>query len=226
LAFEDGFRLMQEMALLQEAMSSGGQVLYPRVGEDWRLDAERVRAVEVVLQAHPSEVFLSIDLGGSVVLAGTEAGVACLLRELPKVRLGANTYPFRLVKHGPYHTPLAAEVANRASLGFRRLEFGMPRVPLIDGSGRAHQPWSADAEALRQYTTGTQIVEPYDFRATVRSILREFAPRELVLPGPGNSLGGICGQILALEGWAGIRTKLEFERVQSGSEPLVRSLHR
>jgi malonyl CoA-acyl carrier protein transacylase len=226
LAFEDGFRLMQEMALLQESMSSGGQVLYPRVGEDWRLDAERVRAVEAALQAYPGEVFLSIDLGGSVVFAGTEAGVAALLRDLPRVRLGANTYPFRLVKHGPYHTPLAAEIARRSSERFRGLDFGLPRLPLVDGSGRIHQPWSADAAELRRYTTETQVVEWYDFRTSVRVMLREFAPQELVLPGPGNSLGGTCGQILALEGWAGIRTKLDFDRVQSGTEAIVRSLHR
>ena len=71
-------------------------------------------------------------------------------------------------------------------------------------------------------TVGAQLVEPYDFTRCVQVVLREFAPETLVLPGPGNSLGGVCGQILALEGWSGItsRTQLE-ERRQQGRSPIL-----
>ena len=50
--------------------------------------------------------------------------------------------------------------------------------------GRTFSPWSTDLDALRDYTLGHQVTEPYDFTASVRVALREFAPDHLVLPGP------------------------------------------
>ena len=60
----------------------------------------------------------------------------------------------------------------------------------------------------------------------VRVALREYAPDHLVLPGPGNSLGGICGQILVAEKWRGIGGRDDFERVQAGDRPIVVSMRR
>ena len=37
------------------------------------------------------------------------------------------------------------------------------------------------------------------------------APDTIVLPGPGNSLGGICGQVLVMEGYHGIHLKSDVE---------------
>ena len=54
--------------------------------------------------------------------------------------------------------------------------------------------------------------------------LREFAPETVVLPGPGNTLGGIVGQVLAAEGWRGVRSKADFLEMQSGSAPFVVSM--
>ena len=48
----------------------------------------------------------------------------------------------------------------------------------------------------------------------MRVALREFAPDHLILPGPGNTLGGIVGQILVGEGWRGIHSKADFQEVQ------------
>jgi hypothetical protein len=48
----------------------------------------------------------------------------------------------------------------------------------------------------------------------------------LVLPGPGNSLGGICGQLVVAEGYRGIRTREDFEAAQRSEAPVVLSMHR
>lgn len=226
LDFDDGFRLVQEMALLQEELRGGGQLIYPRVGDDWRADPARAEAVSAALARADGEAFPSIALGGYAVLAGSDAGVAQLLRTLPPAQLGKNRYPFKLIQHGPYHTPLAAPVAagaaeRLASLGWRR-----PQVALVDGRGVVFSPWSADLDALRNYTLGQQVVEPFDFTRSVRVVLREFAPAELVLPGPGNSLGGVCGQILVQERWRGVASKADFEALQAGDDAPVRSLRR
>lgn len=226
LSFDDGFRLVQEMALLQERHSGGGQIIYPLIGEDWRADGARAEAVRAALASSDGRAFPSIALGGFAVLAGTEEGIAHLLRSLPQVKLGANTYPFRLLQHGAYHTPLVQPVADAAWETLSRLEFRAPRTTLIDGRGVRFTPWATDLGALRGYTLRQQVVEPYDFTRSVRVALREHAPDELVLPGPGNTLGGICGQILCAEGWRGTASKTDFEREQAGPRPLVRSLRR
>jgi [acyl-carrier-protein] S-malonyltransferase len=226
LDFDDGFRLVQEMALLQEEIRGGGQLIQPVVGDDWRPDAAARRAVDEALASSTDHAFPSIELGGYVVLAGDEQGLAQLARSLPRVQLGRNSYPFRLVQHGPYHTPLCAEVSARARERLTDLAWRAPEVTLVDGRGVRHTPWSCDVAALREYTLGAQVTEPYDFTRSVRVLLREQAPDELVLPGPGNSLGGVCGQILVAERWRGVGSREQFEAVQSGSEPIVRSMRR
>jgi len=228
LSFEDGYHLVQRMALLQEAavagIGQGGQVLYPVVDEHWRPDPARAAAVEAALAGAAGEAFPSIRLGGFRVLAGSNPGITHLLRALPQVEVGRLMYPFRLAQHGPYHTALAAPVSFAAGQELAQLEFRAPRVTLIDGRGRRHSPWSVDLDELRNYTLGAQVTTPYDFTASVRVALREFAPDRLVLPGPGNTLGGICGQILCEEGWRGVHTKADFGALQASETPVVESM--
>jgi len=228
LSFDDGYRLVQTMSLLQEELASGttvgGQVLYPVVDEDWRPDPDRAAVVERALAASNGEAFPSIELGGQRVLAGSNAGVQHLLRTLPPVKLGKLTYPIKLAQHGPYHTHLAAPVAAAARGALAGLAFNVPTATLIDGRGRQFTPWSTDVAALRDYTLGAQVTTPYHFTATVRVALREFAPERLVLPGPGNTLGSIAGQVLIAEGWRGVCSKADFQALQASDAPLVDSL--
>jgi malonyl CoA-acyl carrier protein transacylase len=226
LSFEDGFRLVQEMALLQEEGEPGGQVIYPVVGEDWRRSRAAEEAVERILASAPGAVFPSIHLGGYAVLAGTPEGVSRLLKELPPVKLGTTSYPFRLAQHGPYHTPLASSVAARAREQLARLDFRAPSLTLVDGRGRCFTPHSTDVAALRAYTLGAQIDTPYDFTASVRVATLEFAPERLVLPGPGNTLGGVSAQVLIALAWRGLASRADFERIQSSDAPVLESLRR
>jgi len=156
-----------------------------------------------------------------VFVESTRSGTA-----LPKVKMGQNLYPFRLMQHGPYHTPLLAGVAEKASQRLADLRFTAPRTTLVDGRGARFTPWSSDPAALAAYTLGSQVREPFDFTASVRVALREHAPDRLVCPGPGNTLGGVVGQILVEEGWRGIRSREEFDRVQKGEEPILVSMRR
>jgi malonyl CoA-acyl carrier protein transacylase len=214
------------MALLQEEGEPGGQVIYPVVGEDWRRSRAAEEAVERLLASAPGEVFPSIHLGGYAVLAGTPEGVNRLLKELPPVKLGTTSYPFRLAQHGPYHTPLASSVAARAQEQLARLDFRAPSIALVDGRGRLLTPHSTDVAALRAYTLGAQVDTPYDFTSSVRVATLEFAPERLVLPGPGNTLGGVCAQVLIALGWRGLASRADFERVQGSDAPVLESLRR
>ena len=226
LDFDDGFALVQEMALLQESLPEGGQLIYPTLGDDWRPDPARAESVRAALAAAGGQAFPSIHLGGYAVLAATDAGMSALQQALPPLEQGKSRYPLRLVGHGPYHTPLCEPVAQAAQSRLARLAFRRPRLTLIDGRGRRFTPWSTDPAALRAYTLGAQVVTPYDFTLSVRVALREHAPDELVLPGPGNSLGGVCGQILAAEGWRGVRSRADFDVLQAGEGAILRSMRR
>ncbi len=229
LSFEDGFRVVQTMSLLQKevcAQTGGGQLLYPLVDDEWRLDPERAQSVHRALETSQGEAMPSIHLGGLAVLAGSDAGLAHLKQTLPKVKLGSNQYPLQLEQHGPYHTRLVRRVSDLAFERLASIEFRTPDLTLIDGRGVVHTPWSCDLQALRAYTFGAQVYEPYDFGLSVKVALRELAPDQLWCPGPGNTLGGTVGQIVALEGWRGVHSKTEFTTLQEGPAPLLVSMRR
>ena len=227
LDFDDGFRLVQEMAQLQMSPEpDGGQILYPLVDEEWRLSAQCEREVEAALASAKGEAFPSIALGGFAVLAGSEAGIRHLLDSLPPVEVGPALYPFRLKGHGPYHTPLLGAVATGALERLGRLGWRAPAVTLIDGRGVRFSPWATDPGQLAAYTLGEQVVTPFGFTTSVRIALREYAPDLLVLPGPGNTLGSVCGQILAMEGYRAIHDRGDFAAIQESESPVVWSMRR
>lgn len=233
LSFDDGFALVSELGRLQQEPlpdgGRGGQVIYPLTDASWQPD-EALRATVSSAVAAPSgnghgRAFASIELGGFTVLAGDDAGVERLLRHLAPVRVGERLYPLRLALHGPYHTPLVAHVAAAARELLAHLAWSQPQVTLIDGRGARWTPWSTDPAALRDYTLGDQVTSPYRFATSLRVALREEAPDRLVLTGPGNSLGGICGQALVAEGYHGIHGRADFDAVQA-TDPIVLSMRR
>lgn len=229
LGFDDGFRLVQQIGLIQQQAvpdgGPGGQVIYPLVGPDWRPDPELAGVVASAVTLGDGEVHHSVDLGGYAVLAGTEAGVTRLIETLPPVKVGERLYPLRLALHGPYHTPLVAHVAAAATQRLGTLDWHAPRIPLVDGRGAWWSPWSTDPSALRDYTLGEQITTPFRFATALRVALREWAPDRVALPGPGSTLGGICGQVLVAEGYRAIHSRADFESAQQ-REPLILSLRR
>jgi [acyl-carrier-protein] S-malonyltransferase len=234
LAFDDAYRLVQEMAILQEQPlpegGTGGQVIYPQLDADWSPAPELRAAVRDVLGAQADHgngagrIFESIDLGAYAVLAGDDRGVATLIDRLPPVRIGERLFPLRLALHGPYHTPLVDYVAETAGERLAGLRWQRPAVTLVDGRGTRWSPWSTDPAALRDYTLGEQVTSPFRFAASLRVALRELAPDVLVLPGPGNSLGGICGQLIVAEGYRSLRSRRDFEQAQRSASPIVLSM--
>lgn len=227
LSFEDGFRLVQKMSMLQEEHGAvGGQIVYPIVGEDWVRVHERDAVIEGLLAANPEALYHSIHLGGQAVLAGTGEGLGAAMAALPPVQQGRITYPLRLAQHGPYHTPLVEQTA-KAARGFARdLWFDQPEVELIDGLGRRFTPWGADTREMRDYTFGAQITATYDFTRSLEVAILEHAPDRLIATGPGNTLGGICGQILVGLKWRGVDCKEAFLAVQESDQPILESLDR
>ncbi len=117
-------------------------------------------------------MYPSIDLGGYVVLGANRLGLAALLKGLPKI----DDYPFQLINHAAFHTPLLRETSDRAFQVLPMELFHKPEIPLIDGRGCVWQPYSTRIEELYRYTLGNQVVEPYDFTRAV-SVALKSSPR-------------------------------------------------
>jgi hypothetical protein len=96
-----------------------------------------------------------------------------------------------------------------------------PRVPLVDGLGRVHRPWSADPDLMLDYTLGAQVTDPYNFTESLVVALHHTAPDVVVLLGPGNSLGGPVAATLVQVGWNGARTRDELVALQQERPSLL-----
>jgi acyl transferase domain-containing protein len=160
---------------------------------------------------------LSIDLGGMLVLAGNEAGLAAFEAVVPKV----GQFPLRLANHAAFHTALQAPVAAEGRAALADLAFGQPKWPLIDGRGAIWWPGATDTTRLFDYTLGHQVVEPYDFTRAIAIAAREFAPDIFIVTGPGTTLGGAVAQSLILAQWQGMADKTDFQNRQAARPVLV-----
>lgn len=222
LSAEDGFRVVDTMGTLMQDHLIGGQLVYPWMGDDWHVDLARkadLLALVAQINAQAGQaLFLSIDLGGMLVLAGDDAGLKAFEAAVPPV---GGRFPMRLANHAAFHTGLQAPVAAQGRDVLPVGLFGQPKKPLIDGRGAVWWPGATDPQALWRYTFDTQVCEPYDFTAAIRTAAREFAPDLFIVTGPGGTLGGAVAQSLVATGWRGMSDKAGFETVQGDGGPLV-----
>lgn len=223
LSLADGARLIDTMGGYQAGNVIGGQLVYATVDLDtWRPDPARVALLQSALDTTPG-LFVSIHLGGQVVLAGDEAALSAAASMLPKIEVGAQSFPLRLPLHSAFHTPLLAETAARAQVELADLDWRAPRLPLVDGRGQSTRPWSGDVAALADYTLGAQVTEAFDFSTMLRTALFDYGPDVVILPGPGSNLGGAIGQVMVESRYAGITSKDDFVARQR-SQPVLLSL--
>ncbi|MDP2309000.1 MAG: hypothetical protein Q8P18_23455 [Pseudomonadota bacterium] len=223
----DAFTLVETMGQYQAGNVVGGQVLYPLVDDAWR--ALPSPELDAALAEIP-DLHWSIRLGGQAVIGGTQVALDALMKRLPVRKIGERDAPFQLPLHSAFHTPLMSGASERAFADLGGLAWRAPTVPLIDGRGVVFRPRHADPASIRDYTLGAQVTEPYDFGASVRVAMREYAPDALVLLGPGGNLGGAVAQVLIAEGWRGLDSRAAFVRAQDPSPadgaPLVVSMAR
>jgi [acyl-carrier-protein] S-malonyltransferase len=223
---EAGFRIVDAMGENSQAGEPGGQVLLTLVDEDWRALPglrDAVLALVAAIDARAGcDLHPSIELGGMLVVAGNEAGLAALLAEAPPT---PTREPLRLVNHGPFHTPLMQGSSARA-MALPAGWIAGPSLPMIDGRGHVWRPFASPAGALRHYTFATQILELYDFTRALQVAVREHAPDRIILLGPGDTLGGAIAQALIAIEWRGLGSKADFVERQASSEPILLSMGR
>jgi [acyl-carrier-protein] S-malonyltransferase len=201
----------------------GAQLVYPVVDERWLPDPALAAAVDAALAVPGAHV--SIRLGGAVVLGVEVTAVDAVRAALPGFERGGVAYPLQLPLHSAFHTPIMASTRARAEAELARLPIRSPAVTLVGGDGAVHRPW-ADPHALLAYTLGPQVTEPFDFALAIATALGTLGPDALVLPGPGDNLGGALAQILIAQRWRGLRDRADFTEAQASDRPLVLAMSR
>ncbi len=222
LTAENGFRVVNTMGTLMQEHLIGGQLVYPFTDDSWIDSANQKQAllqdVSEINAVEGQDLALSIDLGGMLVLAGNEAGLAAFETSHPTVQ---DRFPMRLPNHAAFHTSLQAPIAAEGRVRLKAGLFGQPRHPMIDGRGKIWWPGATDTEALWDYTLGHQVTETYDFTHAIQTAAREFAPDLFIVTGPGATLGGAVAQSLTMAGWNGMTDKTSFTARQEDSPILV-----
>lgn len=230
LGFDDAFRLVQEMARAAEAPLPGdapaGELIYPLTDDAWQPDAAREARVRAVLAEVDADAGLAVHLGAFAVIGGTIEALDRVGAALAPVAVSERTYPLRLPAGDGWHTPLRGDAANRVASAIGELSWDRPNVTLIDDRGARFTPWSTDPAELATHSVRGQAGSTYDFAASLRVALREYAPDVVLLPGPGASLGAACAQVIVAEGYRGLRSRAEFEEAQSGTAPILLSMRR
>ncbi|MFD1787670.1 ACP S-malonyltransferase [Sphingomonas floccifaciens] len=201
VTLEQGFRIADAMGVNSGRHGPGGQLVLQTLDDDWQpVPGLRDRVLKLATRTGMS---VSIDLGGTIVLAGDEGAVKAFAADSPVPAT-------RLAGHGPFHTALMVDSSAAAMAELPAAWFGNPDVPLIDGTSRIWQRWASPAEALWRYTFAAQILTAYDFARAIQVAVKEFAPDHIILLGPGDTLGGAIAQGLLGIRWLGMATKQDF----------------
>ena len=215
ISIKDGYELIHTMGSMMKNQIIGGQVIYPIVDDDWIINIEK--KTEIISLIKNTGCFLSIELGGYLVIGGEQPCLDLLLKQLPK----KDKYPFQLPFHAAFHTPLLKSISEKAFSLIHQKLFQKPSIPIIDGQGKIWSPYSTSPRLLFEYTLRDQVISVFNFTKAMSVALKEFCPEKILLLGPGNSLGGAIGQIIVEHGWNGIHSKNDFIKQQEKDPFLI-----
>ncbi len=217
----NAFEVINTMGSMMKEQIIGGQIIYPLTDENWVTKTQTLALIKNELaqvnKIEGCQAYVSIYLGGYIVIGGNQKALDLLLKNLPKIE----NYPFQLINHAAFHTPLLTETSKKAFQILKPELFQKPSLPLIDGQGKIWQNYATDLNELYNYTFDHQVVQAYDFTKAITVSLKEFAPDRLILLGPGNSLGGAIGQILVENNWKNLKSKNDFSERQKQDAFLI-----
>ena len=216
-----GARLVNNMGGLMHQQGAGGQIVWPIVDDDWQIQENNILFVRNLLAEAKAvstiKIYVSIRLGGMIVLAADEAGLKWLMERLPK----DDRFPLRLMHNAAFHSPLLNHVVPIARAENQASDFGRGDIPAIDGQGCIWSPSAFNREAIYDYTFGAQLTDSYDFTRAVQVAAAEFAPDTIIVLGPGTSLGAPTIQALIASGWRGLSGKADFQARQQDAPILI-----
>lgn len=209
LLANDGFKVVNSMGKIMHDHAVGGQMLYPFTDDEWRQDDSQLAKLRA-LSDNVDGLFISINLGGMIVFAGTDEALKKAAEVLPP----QGSFPMCLPNHAGFHCELQRQNSERGKAALPASLFTQPEVSLIDGRGHMWLPGTAKADDLWGYTFGHQIVETYDYTRAVISSIKELCPDVIIILGPGSTMGGATAQALISFNWRGLDSKTAFAERQ------------
>lgn len=217
---DNALHIVNTMGTLMQERLTGGQMIYSLVDENWKkIDGRREYLHKLMAEINATEgceLYTSIELGGMLVFGGNEKALAALEKALkPEGR-----FPMKLQNHAAFHTPLLTPISEHARGIMDDGLFQHPEVPLVDGRGAIWSPHATDRHAIWSYTLGHQVHRYYDFTKAVQVSVKEFAPDNVIILGPGSTLGGAVAQSLIGINWQGWQSKEDFAARQK-SDPYI-----
>ena len=215
VSLDSGYELINTMGSMMENKIIGGQLIYPIVNEDWTID-KKIKQ-KIFDEIYKAKAHISIILGGYVVVGGSEESLKKLLKRLPPIE----NYPFQIPYHAAFHTSLMHEISAKGFEKIPKSFFSKPSIPIIDGKGCIWSQYGTDPQELYKYTIGSQVTEAFSFTKSITTALKEFCPDKLIALGPGNSLGGVIGQIIIKNKWNSIESKKSFISKQENNPFLI-----
>lgn len=223
LDFAAGARLVNNMGGMMHSHGTGGQIVWPIVDADWKIDPKKLNFVNMLLSEASAtsdiNIYVSINLGGMIVFAADEASLKWLSERLPK----DDRFPMRLMHHAAFHSPLLDHIVPMARKANPLADFTTGAIPAVDGTGRIWSPKAFDPAAVYEYTLGGQLNRTYGFTRAVQVAAAEFAPDKIIVLGPGTTLGAPTAQSLIASGWRQLAGKADFQARQA-SEPIILSM--
>ena len=214
---ENAYHLIHTMGSLSSRNLHGGQIIYPIIDDNWQVDKEKEKMV--LDKVKKRNAYISIYLGGYLIIGGNQNTLDVLLKELPTI----DKYPLQLPFHSAFHTPIMEKISRVSFSKIPYSFFQKPNIPLIDGRGNIWSPYSTDIKELYNYTLGYQVKKTYNFTSSINVAIKEFCPDKIVLLGPGNTLGGSIGQIIIQSKWLDVKSKTDFVDLQK-TDPFLISM--
>lgn len=203
---DNGTHIINTMGTLMQENLIGGQIVYPLVDKNWLPIKGRREHISTLLN-EINDIYVSIELGGMIVFAGSDDGLDQLIKQLTPEQ---DRFPLRLPNHAAFHTSLMEPIAKQGRNILTENLFEKPQIPLIDGRGKIWSPYSTNKKNLWDYTLGHQVCKIYDFTKAIQVSVKEFVPDCIIILGPGNTLGGAVAQSLLPIKWQNITNKEEF----------------
>lgn len=218
---ENGFQTVNTMGAIMQEQLIGEQIIYPIVDENWQTYPSARDSV-LALVDEIDGLYVSIWLGGMIVLAGTKEAIKVAEAKLKPVQ---NRFPMKLANHAAFHTPLLKPNSEAGRKALPASMFTQPNIPMIDGRGHIWTPHGSDLNGLWDYTFSEQVTQTYNFTKAVQTGLREFAPDCVIVLGPGNTLGGATAQCMLDIEWLGMTTKSDFSKLQKSDPYMIAMGH-
>ena len=215
ISLDDGYDLVNILGSMMKEQIIGGQLIYPIINDNWNFDNSIFQ--KVMKKISDAGAYISIYLGGYIVIGGDEIALKSLISSLDSIE----DFPFKIPFHAAFHTPLLSGISNEAQKKIDKNIFKKPDIPIIDGRGFIWSKYSTNIDELYNYTLHQQVVEPFNFSKAVTVAIKELAPEKIILLGPGNSLGGPTAQVLIKNKWMGIESKESFLAHQKKNTYLI-----